>query len=405
VLFDPARHEPLAELAWEEALARAAIERIVADTERAFTPAGLWPIHPADLSPERPPDCLKPLYHGAAGVIWALTRLAEAGGAALLRDYRATAMDLDRRQREDLAQHPGVAAYMGRERPAFLIGETGTLLLQWKLTGEPTLLTRLENAVAALVGDPRGVVWGGAGAMHVALHLHAATAEPRWATLFQHHAEALWSSWAWAPGAGCHLWTQDLYGVIEARLSALHGFAANAQALLRGQHLLSPDRCAETIARIRVSLLATAVREEEMANWPLAAPRGSDEPWRVQHCIGSPGMVTALADLPSDPEVDALLLAAGELTWRAGPVTKLPGLCHGAPGAGYAFLKLHGRSGDERWLQRARRFAMHAVGQSERALAVDGRRKYSLWTGDLGLAVFLWDCVRVASEYPTLDVF
>jgi hypothetical protein len=57
------------------------------------------------------------------------------------------------------------------------------------------------------------------------------------------------------------------------------------------------------------------------------------------------------------------------------------------------------------WLERARRFAMHATLQSERALAADGRRKYALWTGDLGLAVFLWDCVRGVSDFPTLDVF
>ena len=97
--------------------------------------------------------------------------------------------------------------------------------------------------------------------------------------------------------------------------------------------------------------------------------------------------------------------AGAETTWRAGPLAKLPGLCHGAPGAGYAFLKLFARTGDVRWLDRARRFAMHGILQGERALATDGRRKYSLWTGDLGLAMFLWDCVRGAPDFPTLDVF
>src|SRR5476649_2084619 len=101
-LFTPERHEPLTGREWDEDKAREALGRIVADTEAAFDPDGLWPIHPADLSPERPPDCLKPVYHGAAGVIWALTRLAETGGATLQRDYLPTALDLDRRQREDL---------------------------------------------------------------------------------------------------------------------------------------------------------------------------------------------------------------------------------------------------------------------------------------------------------------
>ena len=125
----------------------------------------------------------------------------------------------------------------------------------------------------------------------------------------------------------------------------------------------------------------------------------------MQHCTGTPGIVNTLSILPADPEIDALLVAAGELTWAAGPVAKLPSLCHGAPGSGYAFLKLHARTGDTRWLERARRFAMHAIEQAERAKQQHNQRKYSLWTGDLGLACYLWDCTRVRAEFPTLDFF
>ena len=61
-----------------------------------------------------------------------------------------------------------------------------------------------------------------------------------------------------------------------------------------------------------------------------------------------------------------LALDGGELIWRAGPLAKGPGLCHGTAGNGYAFLRLHALTGDELWLMRARRFAMHAVEQVER---------------------------------------
>ena len=149
----------------------------------------------------------------------------------------------------------------------------------------------------------------------------------------------------------------------------------------------------ETAAAIQPTVVAGAAGELEEG--VAGARRAVTEPWQLRDRAG----------LPSDPELDAVVLAGGELAWRAGPVAKLPGLCHGAPGTGYAFLKLYRRTGDERWLDRARRFAMHAIGQSERALEADGRRKYSLWTGDLGLTVFLWDCVRAGSEFPTLDVF
>ena len=141
-------------------------------------------------------------------------------------------------------------------------------------------------------------------------------------------------------------------------------------------------------------------------NWPLAAD-ASNRPgilW-LQHCSGAPGIVNCLASLPRDPQTDALLIAGGELIWRAGPTTKLPSLCHGVSGSGYAFLKLHARTGDERWLARARRFAMHGIEQAERGVRQHGQRKFSLWTGDLGLAMFLCDCIRVDHRFPTLDVF
>ena len=80
----------------------------------------------------------------------------------------------------------------------------------------------------------------------------------------------------------------------------------------------------------------------------------------VQWCHGAPGIVTATADYPAghSDEMDELLLQAGATTWRAGPLAKGYGLCHGTAGNGYAFLKLHGRTGDPLWLERARAFAM-----------------------------------------------
>ena len=122
----------------------------------------------------------------------------------------------------------------------------------------------------------------------------------------------------------------------------------------------------------------------------------------VQHCHGAPGMIVCLAGL--DQPIDDLLLAAGETVWRAGPLIKGANLCHGAAGNGYAFLKLFERTGDELWLDRARRFAMHAIEQSQADLSEFGRRRYSLWTGDTGLACYLWDCLHAEARFPTMDV-
>jgi hypothetical protein len=81
-------------------------------------------------------------------------------------------------------------------------------------------------------------------------------------------------------------------------------------------------------------------------------------------------------------------------------VRKGPGLCHGTAGNGYAFLALLERTGDERWLARARAFAVHAARQVEHERAKHGRGRYTLWTGDVGTALYLADCVDGAGELP-----
>jgi Lanthionine synthetase C-like protein len=83
---------------------------------------------------------------------------------------------------------------------------------------------------------------------------------------------------------------------------------------------------------------------------------------------------------------------------------KGPSICHGTAGNGYAFLKAYARTGDERWLGRARRFAVHALDQVRRLRADRGRGRYSLWTGDLGVAIYVADCLEGRAAYPFFDV-
>src|SRR6266567_1045324 len=117
-------------------------------------------------------------------------------------------------------------------------------------------------------------------------------------------------------------------------------------------------------------------------------------------------LATTFADAPfATAEFDALLLAAGRFSWAAGPLTKGANLCHGTGGNGYAFLKLYHRTNDPIWLDRARQFAMTAIVQYRGAQVVVGRGRYSLWTGDVGLAIYLWDCITGEPRFPTIDVF
>jgi hypothetical protein len=173
--------------------------------------------------------------------------------------------------------------------------------------------------------------------------------------------------------------------------------------LLRGWNWLEPDQRTVVADAAQRVLARHAVRSDLGATWP---PTTDRPPTLCQHCHGAPGMVTVFADAPlSSPEFEALLRAGGELTWNAGPLVKGSNLCHGTSGNGYAFLKLHRRTGDPRWLERARAFAMASIDQVKDARATYGRGRYSLWTGDPGVAIYLWDCITAEPAFPTIDIF
>ena len=175
-----------------------------------------------------------------------------------------------------------------------------------------------------------------------------------------------------------------------------------------GHSLLTDEQYQEIAARAMLTLIQTAVTDDDGANWPAVykAVAFKQIPKLVQYCHGAPGMVTALATLPQGNEsFDRLLLKGGELTWRAWSLNKGANLCHANGGNGYAFLKLFIRTGDELWLDLARAFAMHSVEQYRLAQQRYGQLRYPLWTGDLGLAIYLWDCLQAQAKFPTIDVF
>ena len=99
------------------------------------------------------------------------------------------------------------------------------------------------------------------------------------------------------------------------------------------------------------------------------------------------------------------MVEGGELTWQAGPIKKGPGLCHGTAGNGYAFLKLHRLTRDEVWLERARKFAMHALTQVDQAREEYDQGRFTLWTGDIGVALYVRSCLEIDADVPTIDAW
>jgi hypothetical protein len=404
-LFDGTRHEPLADDNWDATRATDAMVGILRDVELTYDSIGHWLVHPLDRSPERPTDTMKQLYYGAAGVIWALTRLKEDGALASTGDYAPAIRNLVSAHHYDLEHNATLAEYLAPAVNAFQFGVTGMRMVEWKLAPTRELADEIYRALETTIGDPRGIVWGSAGSMLALLAMRERTQEVRWAELYRRMFESLWAQMSYDDPRGIWAWEHDLYGMRERRVGALHGFAANAAAMLRGRHLVDGTTETDLLERVSRTIVTLAQREDGLTNWPISMD--GDRPPFVQYCNGAPGIVIALSAFPKDAsaEIDQLLVSAGELVWRAGPLTKLPVLCHGTAGNGYAFLKLYRRTGDGVWLARARAFAMHAIGQSERALQTHGQRKFSLWTGDLGLALFLKSCLNGSAEFPILDTF
>jgi hypothetical protein len=404
-LHEPARHEPLGAAAWYAQRARAAIDWIVRDTVARFSTRSWWPVHPDDREPGDDTDLPSTtLYFGAAGVLWALRYLESVGavaptGLAAKADLRA----LRDANRATLASW-GHADDLG----SWLMGELPIAMMAAQDDPDGEMAASLPALVEGTQHHPaRELMWGAPGALLASSFLHERSSDDaRWAERFRRIAAQLRSELRWSDAHGCWYWDQELYGRRSTYLDAVHGFVATAHALIRGRHLFAPGEWTPWHEIITTTVGRTATWEGDQASWrpELVMPESSAKRL-MQYCHGAPGFVVCLAGLPHEPALDGLLDAAGRATWAAGPLRKGSNLCHGTAGNGYAFLKLYERSGQAHWLDKARAFAMHAIAQAEAAAARHGQLRYSLWTGDPGLAIYLWDCLRGRAEFPTLDVF
>ena len=398
MMIVPGRHRPLVDDAWSELAARAAIEEIAADAIAGFNPEKFWPSHPSD---DEAADGNPSFYRGAAGVIWALDYLHRVGAVSATADFRPVLPKLMERTIADFAS----ASPPDYEKHGSLLrGDMGAALLAMRLAPTSSMADLVHRRAEANNALPvRELMWGMPGSMVAAIHMAAMTGESRWRSLFEVQASLLLADLEDTPQGA--LWTQDLYGQRDRFLGPVHGFAGNVIPLLRGWDWLTPAQQAQVADFVPKTLAANAWRSEVGTTW---GPRSKREDWRriCQHCHGAPGMVTTFADAPfASPEFDALLQDAGRFAWAAGPLTKGSGLCHGTGGNGYAFLKLYRRTNDAVWLDRARQFAMTAIVQLRGAHLAVGRGRYSLWTGDVGLAIYLWDCITAEPFFPTIDVF
>jgi lanthionine synthetase-like protein len=392
-LYRPEQFERLTDAPWDEGRVRDAIRAIVTNVESAHRGSRLlWPADPTSYGDGwNEPDPMTSLYQGAAGTIYALDRLRSRDLGETGLDLAALAVDaLDLyRERPDFGQ---TSVRLREPRDAALLaGETGILLLGWRLAPSADLADRLELRIRSNVGnDAEDVMWGTPGTLLAAEAMFEWTQEERWRAVAQQGAEALLQR---RDGDG--LWTQHLYGEGIRRLDPIHGAVGIVLAIARA--LDAPAR--EALLRDAAALFARlAVLEDGLANWPVEA---GQQPALLRWCAGAPGVVAATSEYLDEE----LLVAGAELIWRAGGprMSSGPGICCGTSGNGYALLKVFERTGDERWLERARHFAVHALAQVARDRARGRPGWHSLWKGDPGVAVFAADCLDGRSAYPIVD--
>jgi hypothetical protein len=368
VLYDPGAFEPLTHEPWNEVRVRDGIAAIVADTDAAFQPETFWPAHEWDGYDAPLP--LKNLYVGAAGVIWALDELQRRG-------ITETAIDLPGAALRALELWRADPDYMAGEvlpeppESALLTGETGILLVACRL-GLPLEDDLRRRIRANIVNEAEDLMWGTPGTVVAATAMGSDD-------LARESADAL-ASRRDADG----LWTQRLWGTSFRGIGTVHGLAGNVRALLQVDDPRNELLRAESAA----ALSRAAAREDGFANWSSEG--------KLQWCAGAPGIVSAARDYLDEE----LLLAGAELVWQAGPpgAAKGHGICHGTSGNGFALLAAFERTQDALWLDRARRFAVHALAQ---AAGTPGR--YSLFTGGAGTALFAAACLDADARYPVLE--
>lgn len=395
-MIDHVRHVPLRPVPWNEGEAVAAIKDIVADGLEHFDPERFWPAHPLD---DGIADGHSSFYVGATGMVWGIDYLQRVGATDSRFDFRPYLPRLLEVNRAELPDYDDYA-----EHGSLLFGDLGTALLVMRLDPTPAIADLIHARAAANTTLPvRELMWGMPGSMIACVHMAAMTAEPRWQGLFETQAARVLD--ALEETVDGPLWTQDLYNRHVRYLGPVHGYAGNMIPLIRGWNWLTADQRARIAEAVPRTLTTNAWRSEFGTTWHAVVAGREKPPWLCQHCHGAPGMVTAFADAPfGSPQLEDLLGEGGKFTWAAGPLAKGSNLCHGTGGNGYAFLKLYRRTKDSTWLDRARAFAMTGVAQCREARQQFGRGRYSLWTGDIGFAVYLWACLTSDSRFPTIDV-
>jgi eukaryotic-like serine/threonine-protein kinase len=172
------------------------------------------------------------------------------------------------------------------------------------------------------------------------------------------------------------------------RITALgiaHGWAGGLYALLRWASATHRAPAAWVMEQLE-ELASCAQISGRGAVWPRFRAQ-TDPSLEGTWCNGGTGLVFLWLLAAESCADDRFIRLAEDAGWSVAdrPFDRAVDLCCGSAGRAYAFLALYRRTGDSVWLNRAKRFAAHAVSESD----PDAPTAHRLYKGALGVALLI----------------
>ncbi len=243
---------------------------------------------------------------------------------------------------------------------------------RYALTGDESLPSAIASAIGENARNPtREALWGSPGTAIAALLIRECNGDARFDDVLRSTHDELWETWEAPRGDDGSLWVQDLYGQTRRFVGAGHGAPGNLVPFVGALDLLDDGRRAALRERIVTFLDAYAIDDGDACNWcrsanraPAIACSGATAPrndHRARAASGAPARSPrARRSVMERPET-----ASRFYDWRNEPA--------------------------------------HAIDHVERWRVAFGMPSASLWTGDMGVALFVDAVLRQDPAIPSMD--